>query len=120
MSILKLKGNKRSKKTEMEPEELEWYISFLDRKMYATFKDVARFYVVTTGLERTTFSKWDGTISRAKVRKNRRACIFTLNDFRGIPSASRQGAKWEPFYNPFMATFMEYKLPTMREPHVWQ
>ena len=24
-----------------------------------------------------------------------------------------------PFYNPFMAKFMEYKSPTMKEPHVW-
>ena len=24
-----------------------------------------------------------------------------------------------PFYNPFMAKFMEYKSPAMREPHVW-
>jgi len=74
---------------------------------------------VTTGLKRTTFSKWDDTITRAKVREDQRGCPFALIDFKGIPGASRQGAKDMPFYNPFMAQFMEYKLPSMREPHVW-
>ena len=58
-------GNKRAKKTETEPEELQRYISFLERKKNATFEGVAIFCVVTTELERTTFSKWDSTISRA-------------------------------------------------------
>ena len=119
IAVLKLKGNKRAKKTETEPEELQRYISFLEKKRNATFEGVARFCVVTTGLERTTFSKWDSSISRAEVREDRRGCPFAILDFRGIPGASRQGAKGVPFYNPFMAKFMEYKSPAMREPHVW-
>ena len=70
-------------------------------------------------MERTTFSKWDDTISRAEVREDRRGYPFTLINFRGIPGASRQGAKDMPFYNPFMAKFMEYKSPAIREPHIW-
>ena len=50
---------------------------------------------------------------------DRRGFPFAVIDFSGIPSASRQGAKGEPFYNLFMTKFMEYKLPTMKEPHVW-
>ena len=119
VAVLKLKGNKRAKKTETEPEEIQRYVSFLERKRNATFEGVARFCVVTTGLERTTFSKWDGTISRAEVREDRRGCPFAVIDFRGIPGAYKQGAQGEPFYNPFMAKFMDYKSPTMREPHVW-
>ena len=118
-SILKQKGNKRTKKSETDPQEVEQYKQFLVRKRKATYEGVARFCVVTTGIERTTFSKWDGTISRAEVREDRRGCPFALIDFRGIPGASRQGAKDMPFYNPFMTKFMEYKSPGMREPHVW-
>ena len=65
-SVLKLKGNKWTKKTEADPHEVELYIKFLERKRRATFEGVARFCLVTTGLERTTFSKWDGTISRPR------------------------------------------------------
>ena len=119
ISVLKLKGNKRAKKIETEPEEIQRYVSFLERKRCATFEGVARFCVVTTGLERTTFSKWDGTISRAEVREDRRGCPFAVIDFRGIPGAYKQGAQGEPFYNPFMAKFMDHKSPTMREPHIW-
>lgn len=36
--VLKLKENKISKKTETEPEELQRYISFLERKKNATFE----------------------------------------------------------------------------------
>ena len=118
-SVLKLKGNKRTKKTETDPQEVELYIKFLERKRRATFEGVARFCLVTTGLERTTFSKWDGTISRAEVREDRRGCPFALIDFRGIPGGARQGAKDLPFYNPFMAKFQDYRSPDMREPHVW-
>ena len=119
IAVLKLKGNKRAKKMETEPEELQRYISFLERKRNTTFEDIARFCVVTTRLERTTFSKWDGTINRAEVREDRRGCPFAILEFRGIPGASRQGAKGVPFYNPFMEKFLEYKSPAMREPHVW-
>ena len=119
VTILKLKGNKIAKRTEIEIEELQRYISFLERKRNATFKDMPRFCVVTMGLERITFSTWDDTINRAEVRVDRRGFPFAVIDFSGIPSASRRGAKGEPFYNLFMTKFMEYKLPTMREPHVW-
>ena len=74
---------------------------------------------MTTRRERTTFCKWDDILSRAEVREDRRGCLFALIDFRGIPGAYRQGGKDMPFYDPFMAKFMEYKLPAMREPHVW-
>lgn len=66
-SILKFKGKKRMKKTETKPEKLQPYISLFGRKKNAKFEGLARFCVVTTGLERTTFFKWDGTISRAEV-----------------------------------------------------
>ena len=98
---------------------MEHNIKFLARKKVVTFEGVARFCVVTTGLERTTFSKWDDTTSRAKVREDRWGCPFALIDFRGILGVSRQGAKDMPFYNSFMMKFMEHKLRAMREPHVW-
>ena len=69
-SVLKLKGNKRAKKTDTDPREVELYIKFLERKRSATFEGVARFCVVTSGVERLTFSKWDGTNSRAEVRED--------------------------------------------------
>ena len=118
-AVLKLKGNKRTKKSDTDPQEVEQYIQFLERKLRATFEGVARFCVVTTGLERVTFSKWDGTITRAEVREDRRGCPFALIDFRGIPGGSRQGGVDMPFYNPFISKFIEYKSPAIREPHVW-
>ena len=118
-AVLKLKGNKRAKKTETEPEEVARYMSFLERKKNAEFKGLARFCVVTTGMERTTFSKWDGTISRAEVREDRRGCPFAILDFRGIPGSSKQHQPGSPFYNPFMSKFIDYKSPAMREPNVW-
>ena len=116
---LKLKGNKRAKKSETDAQEVGLYKNFLERKRNATFEGVARFCTVTTGLERTTFSKWDGTFSRSEVREDRRGCPFAVIDFRSIPGASSRGTKDLPFYNPFMAKFMDYKSPNMREPHVW-
>src|ERR1700738_1403326 len=100
VAVLKLKGNKRAKKTKTEPEEIQRYVSFLERKRNATFEGVTRFCVVTTGLERTTFSKWDGSISSAEVREDRRGCPFAILDFRGIPGASRQGRRGCPFTTP--------------------
>lgn len=118
-SALKLKFNKRSKKTETEPEERQRYITFLERKKAAKFEGLARFCVVTTGLERITFSKWDGTTSRAEVREDRRGCPFAIMDFRSIPGSYRQPPPGQHFYTPFMNKFIDYKSPAMREPHVW-
>ena len=80
---------------------------------------LARFYVVTTGLEWTMLPKWNSTISKAEVREDRRGFSFVLIDFHGIPDDSRQRTKRMSFYNPFIAKFMEYKLPDMMEPYVW-
>ena len=118
-AALKLKGNKRTKKSETDPQEVEMYANFLERKRRATFEGVARFCAVTTGRERTTFSKWDGMMTRSEIREDRRGCPFALIDFRGIPGAYRQGGKDMPFYEPFMTKFKEYRSPAMREPHVW-
>ena len=118
-AAVKLKGNKLTKKTETDSQEVEMYAKFLERKRRTTFEGVARFCAVTTGRERTTFSKWDGMLSRVEVRVDRRGCPFALIDFRGIPGAYRQGGKDMTFYDPFMTKFMEYKSPAMMEPHVW-
>ena len=118
-AALKLKGNKRTKKTETDPQEVEMYANFLERKRHARFEGVARFCEVTTGRERTTFSMWDGMLTRQEVREDRRGCPFALIDFRGIPGAYRQGGVDMPFYEPFMTKFQEHKSPGMREPHVW-
>ena len=91
----------------------------MERKKNATFGGVARFCMMTTGLERTTFSKWDDTFSRAEVKEDQRDCPFAVIDFKRISGASRHGAKGEPFYNPFMAKFMDYKSLAMGEPHIW-
>ena len=119
IAVLKLKGNKRTKKSDTDPQEVEQYIKFLERKLRATFEAVARFCFVTTGVERTTFSKWDNTILRAEVREDRQGCPFGLIDFRRILGGSREGAKDMPFHNMVMSKFMEYKSPAMREPHMW-
>ena len=100
IAVLKLKGNKRAKKTETKPEELQQYTSFLERKRNATFEGVAIFCVVTTGLERTTFSKWNGTISRAKIREDRRGCPFAILDFRGSRVHLGRGRRGCPFITP--------------------
>jgi hypothetical protein len=74
---------------------------------------------VTTIDGKTLFSKWDGVLTRAEIREDRQGNPFALIDFRSIPGAKVRGTKDMPFYNPFMAKFMEYKSPAMREPHVW-
>ena len=112
---LKLKGNKRTKKFETRAQEVGLYKK-MERKRNGTFEGMAKFCTVTTGLERP---KWDNNFTRAEVREDRRGCSFALIDFRSIPGASSRGTKDLPFYNPFMAKFMEYKSPAMREPHVW-
>ena len=119
VSVLKQKANKRAKKTEPDPEDLQKYINFLERKRNAKFGGMARFCEVTTGVTTTGFSKWDGNTSRAEVREDRRGCPFAMIDFRGIPGSSRQGARGMPFYEPFMTRFAEHRSPAMREPHVW-
>jgi hypothetical protein len=119
IAMLKLKGNKRSKKTETEAAELQRYITFLERKRNATFHGIARFCLVTTGLTTTTFSGWDDGTSRMEVREDRRGCPFGIIDFRCIPGCGRQGIKGMPFYEPFMSKFVAFKSPSIREPHVW-
>jgi hypothetical protein len=119
---LKLKGNKRKKKTETDPQEKEQYLAFLERKKNFVHSGTSRFCVVTCGVgDRLTFTKWDGELNRQEVRVDRRGCPFALLDFRRLPGSgsSRHGDKDHPFYNPFMAKFMDYKSPAMREPHVW-
>jgi hypothetical protein len=58
-------------------------------------------------------------LTRVEIREDRQGSPFALIDFRSIPGAKVRGTKDMPFYNPFMAKFMEYKSPAMREPHVW-
>jgi hypothetical protein len=119
-AILKSKGNKRTKKTETDPQEKEQYLAFLDRKKNFVHSGTSRFCVVTCGVgDRLTFTKWDGSLNRQDVREDRRGCPFALLDFRHLPGLSRHGDKDMPFYNPFMAKFMDYKSPAMREPHIW-
>ena len=91
----------------------------MERKKNAEFKGLARFCVVTAGMERTTFSKWDGTITCAEVREDRRGCPFAILDFLGIPGLTKQHQPGNPFYNPFMLKFIDYKSPAMRETNVW-
>ena len=118
-AMLKLKGNKRSKKTETEVDEKRRYINFLQRKRNAKFRGVARFCLVTTGVTSTTFSKWDDGTSKMELREDRRGCPLGIIDFRCIPGCTREGIKGMPFYEPFMAKFMIFKSPGIREPHVW-
>ena len=55
---MKLKGNKQTKKIETIPQEVQLYMKFLERKRSATFEGVARFCVMTTGLERAKFIEY--------------------------------------------------------------
>jgi hypothetical protein len=116
---LKLKGNKRAKKSETDAQEVNLYRTFLERKKKASFAGSAKFCAVTSIDGKTLFSKWDGVLTRADIREDRLGSPFALIDFRSIPGAKVRGTKDMPFYNPFMGKFMEYKSPAMREPHVW-
>ena len=118
-TMLKLKGNKRAKKTETDASEVRRYIMFLERKRTAKFSGVARFCHVTVGVNNTTFSGWDDRASRMEVREDRSGSPFGLIDFRCIPGCTRQGIKGMPFYEPFMTKLLELKSPGIREPHVW-
>ena len=118
-TMLKMKANKRTKKTGTEAAELKQYIIFLERKRNAQFHGVGRFCLVTTGVTNTTFSKWDENTSKMEARKDRRGCPFALIDFRNIPGSSTKGIKGMPFYEPFYTKFAAFKSPDIREPHVW-
>ena len=91
----------------------------MERKRIVTFEDVARFLCGDNGIGEDHVLQEGNTMSRAEIREDRRVCPFAVINFRGILGASRQGAKGEPFYNPFMAKFMEYKLPVMKELQIW-
>ena len=103
----------------MAEAKLTRYMMFLERKKATRFEGVARYCVVTTGMERVTFSKWDWTISRSKVREDRRGCPFAIMDFQNMPGVNKSKSPGVAFYNPFMAKFQEFKSLAMREPHVW-
>ena len=118
-SMLKLRSNKRVKKTETDSTELQQYIMFLERKRSAKFEGASRFCLVTTGVTNTTFSMWDNSTTKMEVRKDRRGCPFGLIDFRCIPGCNRTGIKGMQFYEPFMSKFIEFNSPSIREPHVW-
>ena len=75
--------------------------------------------MVTTGVERTTFSKWDDTISPAEVREDQRGCPFAILDFWGIPGISKQPMPENPFYSPFMSKFIDYRSPALGKPNAW-
>ena len=119
-SVLKLKGTKQTNKTKMKLEEMQYYISFLERKKNTKSDIMVNFCVVTTWLERTMFSTRDDTINMTEVRKDQIKMIpLCVDHFQGILGASRHGINGVPSYNPFITKFMEYKLLVMREPHVW-
>ena len=113
------KTNKRTKKSELTDAEVNRYKMFLERKKAARFEGVARFCVVTSAVERVTFSKWNRTMSRSEVREDRRGCPFAIIDFRTLPGVNKTKPAGVAFYNPFMAKFQEFKSPAMREPRVW-
>ena len=99
-STLKSKTNKRTKKSELADAELTRYMMFLERKKAARFEGVARFCVVTNGMERVTFSKWDGTMSRSEVREDRRGCPFAIMDFRIMPGVNKSKSPGCCFLQP--------------------
>lgn len=44
---------------------------------------------------------------------------FALLEFRNYMGSSLKGAMSTPFYNPFLAKFVKYASPKMKEPDVW-
>lgn len=117
--MLKVKSNKRAKKTETCATELQQYITFLEHKRNATFHGLAHFFLVTTSVTNKSSSKWDDTTSKMDAQEDRRGCPFGLIGFRCILGCTRQGIQGMPFYEPFMSKFMALKLLDMRESHVW-
>jgi hypothetical protein len=53
--VLKLKGRTHAKKMETDMVELHHYITFLNYKMFATFKGMARFCFVTNSVTNMSF-----------------------------------------------------------------
>ena len=57
--------------------------------------------MVTIDLERIIFSKWDNTISKTKVKEDRRGCSFALINFKGDRRFVEVGGEGHALLQPF-------------------
>jgi hypothetical protein len=63
---------------------------------------------------------WPNENEHARIWLNAKDHIsFALLEFMNYMGSSLKGIMSTPFYNPFLAKFVEYASPKMKEPDVW-
>ena len=94
------------------------FANFIKEKKIVRFEGEAHFGPVV--VEPLKIIGWPGENGRAQVRLKAKDHIsFALFDFRNIPGSTFEGTMSTPFYAPFLAKFVEYACPRLKEPDVW-
>ncbi len=116
--FLRLKFVKGGKKLELPEHSDRIFKNFIQEKKIVTFEGDAHFNRVT--LDPLKIQGWPGTEARKAIRlKAGDRFPFSIIDFRCIPGGSIEGAMSCPFYEPFIAKFVEYGCPRFREVDIW-
>lgn len=113
--------NKRVKggKNMVLPEHtLRAFSNFIKEKRVVCFEGSAHFNPVT--FEPLKIQGWPGPEARMAIRTKAGGRFpFGMIDFRNIPYGSTEGAMTSPFYDRFLAHFVDYGCPRFREVDIW-
>jgi hypothetical protein len=94
------------------------FSNFVKEKRIVTFEGGAHFYPVT--LEPLKIQGWLGVEPRKAIKLRAKEHFhFALIDFKNIPSSSFEGTMSTLFHEPFLAKFVDYASPKLREIDTW-
>lgn len=116
--FLKSKMVKGGKNRTLPDHTQHVFSNFIKEKKVVRFEGEAHFGPVV--VEPLKIIGWAGENGRADLRVKANDHIsFALLDFRNIPGHTFEGSMSTPFYESFMAKFVDYGCPRMKEPAVW-
>ena len=116
--FLKSKMVKNNKNLPLPDHAKRAFSNFIKEKKIVSFEGDAHFNQVA--FEPLKIHGRPGLESRKGIRLRADDCFpFGLIDFRNIPGSTFEGSMSTPFHEPFMAKFVEYASPRLREVDVW-
>ena len=115
---LRSKLVKGGKNRELPEHTARAFANFVKEKRIVKFEGEAHFNLVT--MEPLKIHGWPGVEPRKAIRiKANDHFPFALIDFRNIPGSSFEGTMSTLFHEQFMAKFVDYASPKLREVDIW-
>ena len=117
--FLRSKLVRGGKNRELPEHTARAFANFVKEKRIITFEGGTHFNLVT--MEPLKIQGWLRVEPRKAIRmKANNHFPFALIDFRNIPGSSFEGTMSTMFHEQFMAKFVDYASPKLREIDIWQ